>query len=137
MYTHSVHRSLSLILVLVAAVSAAWADTKVRRASPAAHLEVERAVCLRGESHQDVATCLREAGAAYEQAKRGGRDDDESAQFESNRLQRCDRLPENYRRDCIARMQGQGTASGSVAGGGIYRELVTIVIDDRNSAGNN
>jgi hypothetical protein len=42
-----------------------------------------------------------------------------------NALKRCEPLPEQDRKDCLARMQGQGTTSGSVAGGGIYRELVT------------
>jgi hypothetical protein len=42
-----------------------------------------------------------------------------------NALKRCEPLPEQDRKDCVARMQGQGTTSGSVAGGGIYRELVT------------
>jgi hypothetical protein len=42
-----------------------------------------------------------------------------------NALKRCEPLPEQDRSDCVARMQGQGTTSGSVAGGGIYRELVT------------
>lgn len=40
-------------------------------------------------------------------------------------LQRCAPLPEPDRRDCVARIQGQGTKTGSVAAGGIYRELVT------------
>jgi len=42
-----------------------------------------------------------------------------------NLLKRCEPLPEPDRKDCVARMQGQGSTSGSVAGGGIYRELVT------------
>lgn len=42
-----------------------------------------------------------------------------------NLIQRCNALPLGLRGDCVARMQGQGTTSGSVAGGGIYRELVT------------
>jgi len=33
-------------------------------------------------------------------------------------------LPSGERDACLARMQGQGVARGSVAEGGIYRELV-------------
>jgi len=82
------------------------------------------ALCKSGGSHQDRATCLREAGAALAEARRGGLGDS-SAPYAANQLKRCDPLPGDQRQDCIARMQGQGTTSGSVAGGGIYRELVT------------
>lgn len=84
----------------------------------------EVALCKSGASHQDRATCLREAGAALAEARRGDLDDG-SAPYAANQLKRCDPLPGDQRQDCIARMQGQGTTSGSVAGGGIYRELVT------------
>lgn len=128
----SVCRSRSLVLMLLAALGAATvtaAGMNDGRASAAARYEVERTMCLRGESAEDLGTCLREAGAAYAQARRGGPNED-STQFAANRLQRCERLPDELRRDCVARMQGQGTISGSVAGGGIYRELVTIIEDD-------
>ena len=84
----------------------------------------EVALCKSGRSHQDRATCLQEAGAALAEAKRGALDK-ETADLAANRIQRCNPLPEDQRKDCIARMQGQGTTSGSVEGGGIYRELVT------------
>ena len=89
-----------------------------------ARYQQERAVCTSGQSNQDRATCLREAGAAFAQAKQQGADDS-SAQLALNATKRCERLPDPDRRDCVARIQGQGTTSGSVAGGGIYRELVT------------
>lgn len=82
------------------------------------------ALCQSGRSNQDRATCLREAGAALAEARRGGLDDG-PAPYAANQVKRCDPLPGDQRQDCIARMQGQGTTSGSVAGGGIYRELVT------------
>jgi hypothetical protein len=81
-------------------------------------------VCTSGQSNQDRATCLREAGAAFAEAKRDGLADG-STPYVRNALQRCERLPDEDRRACVSRMQGQGTTSGSVAGGGIYRELVT------------
>jgi hypothetical protein len=89
-----------------------------------ARYERERAVCLSGQSNQDRATCLREAGAALVEAKRQGLNDAQ-AQYNLNAEQRCGRLPDADRADCLARMHGQGTVSGSAAAGGIYRELVT------------
>ena len=91
-----------------------------------ARYKQDRAACISGQSYQDRATCLREAGAALEAAKRGGPADDQSA-YEQNRLLRCDRLPAGEREDCVRRMHGEGTVKGSVEGGGTYRELRTIV----------
>jgi hypothetical protein len=88
------------------------------------HYQQERAICESGQSHQDRATCLREAGAAFEQARRGALDDVQ-AQYQQNALIRCNPLPPEERIACQARMQGQGTTRGSVEEGGIYRELVT------------
>lgn len=88
--------------------------------------QAERALCMGGQSHQDRATCLKEAGAAFQEA-RGGRLGSADGQFERNRLARCDaQLPEN-RQDCVRNLNGEGLASGSVKGGGIYRELTTTV----------
>lgn len=128
-------RPLLLALLVASAAGTTWADMNAGRASAAARYEVERAMCLRGASSQDLDTCLREAGAAYAQARRGAAGDDDAAQLEANRLRRCDPLPSDQRRDCIARMQGQGTTSGSVAGGGIYRELVTTVEEGDDDSG--
>ena len=84
----------------------------------------ERALCLSGQSNQDRATRLREAGAALAETRRGGLGDS-SPDYVRNAHQRCERLPDGDRRACDERMQGQGTTSGSAAAGGIYRELVT------------
>lgn len=83
----------------------------------------ERSLCESGRSHQDRPTCLREAGAAYEQARQRGIDDGQAAQYEQNALLRCNVLPPEDRNVCVARMQ-QGLALGSVEEGGIYRELI-------------
>ena len=91
-----------------------------------ARYQQDRAACMSGQSHQDRATCLREAGAALQAAKRG-RSGDGQGQYEQNRLIRCERLPAGDREDCVRRMRGEGTVSGSVESGGIYRELRTTV----------
>ena len=91
-----------------------------------ARYKQERAKCMSGESHQDRATCLKEAGAALNEAKRGNLGSG-TGQNEQNQLKRCEVLPAEDREDCLRRMRGEGTISGSVEGGGIYRELRTTV----------
>jgi hypothetical protein len=109
--------------LLVAGITAA-ADGKLSQAQE--RYQQDRAACISGQSNQDRATCLREAGAALEQSKRGRAGDDQSS-YEQNRTARCDRLAGGDREDCLRRMRGEGTVSGSVEGGGIYRELRTTV----------
>lgn len=110
--------------VLLAAGTAAAADGKLSDAQ--ARYQQDRAACNSGQSYQDRATCLREAAAALQAAKRGGKDDGATA-YEQNRLLRCDRLAAGEREDCLRRMRGEGTVSGSVESGGVYRELRTAV----------
>ncbi|MEJ6001194.1 hypothetical protein [Paucibacter soli] len=94
--------------------------------TPLARYQQERAACLAGKTNQDRPTCLREAGAAYAEAQRGGLEGDEES-WRRNAVRRCEVLQGDERFDCLARMRGQGQVSGSAAGGGIYRELVTVV----------
>lgn len=86
----------------------------------------DRALCMSGRSSQDRATCLKEAAAALQAAKRGELQDGQ-ANYEKNLLARCTYLPKADREDCERRMRGEGTTTGSVEGGGIYRELRTLV----------
>ncbi len=91
-----------------------------------ARYEQDRAACVSGRPYQDRAACLQEAGAVLNEAKRGRSGDDPSS-YEQNRLSRCDRHRDADRDDCLRRMRGEGTVSGSVESGGIYRELRTTV----------
>ncbi len=109
--------------ILVAGMAAAAGGNL---AEAQARYREDRAACTSGQSQQDRATCLREAGAALEAAKRGRLGDDQSS-YEKNRLIRCERLPAQDREDCLRRMRGEGTVSGSVESGGVYRELRTTV----------
>lgn len=112
-----------LILVLASLGSAAVvsaADTA------RATYERERAACLSGQSGQDRATCLREAAAAYQEARSPRRGPALSEdRYAQNALARCQPLSPPDRAECERRMRS-GTSSGSVTGGGILRELHTI-----------
>jgi len=91
----------------------------------------DRAACLRGTPGEEQKTCLREAGAAQQAAKRGQLADEGAADYERNRFARCETHKDPAERDyCERRMRGEGTTSGSVAGGGILRELVVTVPAD-------
>lgn len=125
----SLYRPWCLAMSAAAAVLGSTAAIAVDRESLSHAQSVyqqDRAACLSGQTNQDRATCLREAGAALQEARRGGLEDGDR-QFERNRLLRCDRQPPEDRADCLRRMNGEGFTSGSVEGGGIYRELVTPV----------
>ena len=117
--------AIGLALAILDTATAIAADRGGPSDAQAVYLR-DRAACNSGQTNQDRATCLREAGAALQEARRGGLEDGDG-QFERNRLLRCDLQPPEDRGDCVRRMNGEGFTSGSVEGGGIYRELVTPV----------
>lgn len=109
------------VLALSSAALAASASADIE-----AQYKKEMAACTSGASHQDRATCIREAGAARDEARRNRLADGAGDQYQKNALARCDALPANDRAECVARMK-QGTTSGSVEGGGVIREHRTVV----------
>lgn len=118
-------------ITLFAASASLYASASIaadggKQSDANARYQRERAACNSGASHQDRATCLREAGAALQEARRG-RLADEQAAYDQNAMVRCQALPQADRDACHKRIQGAGTSSGSVAEGGIYREYTEIV----------
>ena len=87
----------------------------------------ERAVC--DGIQQDRSACLREAGAARYEARRGGLTSASPMSYEQNALARCGLQPPAERAACEARVRGTGMTSveGSVLGGGLIRETVTPI----------
>lgn len=84
------------------------------------------------DSRQDPAACRREAGAAREEARRGGLTAPAEGGAQANALARCQMQPAGDRADCEARVRGSAgagttTTEGSVMGGGIIRETVTPI----------
>lgn len=85
--------------------------------------------CLSGRTQQARETCLLEARNAHAALRRGEltRQDGD---FTANALARCEPLMGEYKAACHARVMGFGTASGSVSGGGMLREVETVVLPD-------
>ena len=101
----------------------AWAQAPA--SAPAAAAEAARCDGVQ----QDKAACQREAGAARQEAQRGGLTSASGATYDQNALARCQAQPAADRADCEARVRGSGTSStqGSVMGGGVIRETVTPI----------
>jgi hypothetical protein len=117
---------LSVVLLLSAALNAApaLAADKNGTADSQARYQREVAACSMAPEGTDKAACRREAGAARASQEPPGLNQDPGV-FAGNALKRCEPLPQRQRLDCEARIDGDGTTSGSVAGGGVLRELVT------------
>jgi ATP/maltotriose-dependent transcriptional regulator MalT len=117
--------TLAATVALLVAGTAAAAGANLSQAQQ--RYQQERAVCLSGQSNQDRATCLKEAGAALQEARRGGLDTGDDRDLGHNRMMRCMALPAQDREDCARRMHGEGVTTGSAQQGGVLRELARPV----------
>jgi hypothetical protein len=121
-------------ICLTAVVLAATLGGNANAAEPSAtsaeeRYQSDRVICLTGQSNQSEATCLKEAGAAREEAIRHQLGDG-NAPYDANAMRRCATLPPADKRDCESRIRGEGSVSGSVRDGGLIRETTTIVPAD-------
>jgi hypothetical protein len=87
----------------------------------------EMQACMSGQTQQDRETCMKEARNARADKQRGvlahqGED------YKANATARCDVLTGVDKAACQARIMGYGTTEGSVAGGGVLREVETVVM---------
>ncbi len=130
--TRSTTLSSSLLAALALGASA-LAAAPAMAASSASDSDIQAqyrqdvARCKAGQTNQDQATCLREAGAALEEARRN-RLNNHGGSFEQNQVARCQSLPAAERDDCMLQMSGKDTTvQGSVGAGGVLRET-TITI---------
>jgi hypothetical protein len=119
------------VLTLLAAIvsTAALAAPRAGSLDPRVRYQRESAACAAVRAPDDHANCLSEASTRFAgtQPPVPGESADILAR---NAVRRCEALRDQDRQDCIARMQGQGSTSGSVDSGGIYRELVTTVVGE-------
>ena len=123
-FTHKAIQLSGLALLLMSTAFAASPIVPASKVSDAnARYQTERAACHNGQSNQDRATCLKEAGAVLKEAKTGHLDSDQAA-YKQNALIRCNVHAGDDRVACQRRIDGEGTISGSVSDGGLLRELV-------------
>ena len=117
---------LATLLALAGTPTLAARDAPVSSVSIQQLFEAERAACLAGISHQDRATCLKEAAAARNEAMRGRLDNGETPdQRRANALARCRVQPAADRADCERLARGEGLNEGSVAEGAVMKQTIT------------
>jgi hypothetical protein len=114
----------ALLAVTAATAQVATGTTGIDASGSYQH-EVQS--CLAGKTQQDQATCLREARNAQADKRRGVLDN-AGGNFQANATTRCDVLTGEDKAACQARVMGYGNTSGSVAAGGVLREVETVVL---------
>lgn len=89
--------------------------------------------CMSGLTQQDRADCLKEARNAQADKRRGVLDTRGS--LEANAMARCNVFSNSEdKAACQARTMGMGSAEGSVAGGGLIKEVETVVLPSGQSS---
>jgi len=119
-------RGLLATAALLTLSPAAFAQSSPSRSAIDATYQQDRAACLDAASMHERTACLREAGAVRAEALRGRRLAAPTAEeLARNALLRCQRLPPDDKLLCERMARGEGSTTGSVAAGGLLRELVT------------
>lgn len=117
-------------LLTCLAATAALAQTTQDLAAAQTRYKQEVAACSTEKpAVGDSSNCAKEARNTLAEIRRGRMGSAlTAADYERNALARCDAHKGEDKTDCIARIQGLGKIEGSVAGGGILRELTTTKI---------
>jgi hypothetical protein len=117
----------AVALLAMTAATAQVATTGDTGIDASGNFRQEVQACASGATQQDRETCLREA--------RNARADKDKGQvatapgtFDANAQARCDVLAGEEKAACAARVLGYGATSGSVAGGGVLRQVETVVV---------
>jgi len=132
------HAAAWLAAGLLALGGAAQAATPAPKGTDPLRLQYERekADCMTGRTAEPRNVCLKEAAAAYAQARQGKliSSGDAPELWASNALKRCDAQQGEDRDICQRRVQ-EGQIDGSVSGGGQLRSLTVRSVDIPKSPG--
>jgi hypothetical protein len=120
------HACLGIATLLMAVVATAQLTAQPSEIDASGSYKQEVKACMSGPAVQDQATCLKEARNARADKKRGLLDST-NGDLQANALARCQALSGNEKMACQDRMMGGGKATGSVSGGGVLREIETVV----------
>lgn len=114
-------------LLAVGAATAQVAGAGATGIDASGSYQQEVQACMSGRTQQDQATCLKEARNAQADKRRGLLET--QGQLQANAMARCDAFRGGEdKAACQARVMGFGSTAGSVAGGGLIREVETVVL---------
>jgi hypothetical protein len=119
--------SYGVVALLAMTAATAQVATGTTGIDTSGSYQQEVQACMTGKTQQDRETCLKEARNAQADKKRGVLDN-AGARFDNNAAARCGVLAGEEKAACQARVMGYGSTSGSVAGGGVLREVETVVM---------
>jgi hypothetical protein len=131
---HFIRRSTGIALVAMVCGHALTVGAQ-ERTEKQLRFEADVQSCRSGKTGQAFDACMNEAKAVLA-APAGSLPSVSAEQRKKAASLRCDVLTGDEHAACVARMQGEGTVSGSVAGGGVLREIVTteVVPPDANTS---
>lgn len=130
-HDRSSRAALCAAAALLGLAGAAQAAGAAKSADPLRlQYEREKAACLTGQTQQPRNVCLREAGAAYAQARQGRlvSPGDTPEQWAANALKRCQAQPAEDRELCERRVR-EGVVDGNAAAGGQIKSLTVRSTD--------
>lgn len=116
--------SLLAMTAATAQVAGGAGDTGI---DASGNYQSEVQACMTGRTQEDRDTCLREARNARADKQRRNLDA-AGNNLGANALARCEPLTGEDKAACQARVMGYGETSGSVAGGGVLRQVETVVV---------
>lgn len=107
----------------------AFAQTSIDLRTAQARYKQDVANCATTNPVANSRNCMKEARNALAEVRRGRMSESwKTSDYEKNALLRCEVHKGEDKSACFARIHGQGKIDGSVAGGGILRELTTTSI---------
>lgn len=119
--------SFGIIAALAVGAATAQVATGTTGIDASGSYQQEVQACMTGKTQQDQETCLREARNAQADKRRGVLDTQGS--LAANAQARCEVFQAaDDKAACQARVMGMGNADGSVAAGGVIREVETVIL---------
>lgn len=121
--------SFGVTALLAVGAATAQVATGTTGIDASGNYQQEVQACMSGQTQQARDTCLEEARNAQADKKRGVLDT--YGGHEANAMARCNVFATGENKAaCEARVMGMGNIEGSVAGGGVLREVETVVLPE-------